>query len=121
VLESIAPIEAGHSQSSGLVALAGRAYQAWASGERETTTALVWVPILTGLKPSEPARQGRWEPAGSNDIDAKAETWRGAAESVDPEGLRALADRLLLTEGSMVSMVSMATVVRCCSMRSLRR
>ena len=42
------------------VALAGRGYQAWASGGRETTTAMECVPVLG--EPGETAREGRWEP-----------------------------------------------------------
>jgi hypothetical protein len=45
------------------VALAGRVYQAWASEERrETTAAMERVPVVTGLKPGEAARESRWQP-----------------------------------------------------------
>jgi hypothetical protein len=47
------------------VALTGRAYQGWASGERETATAMERVPVLTGLKAGEAARESRWEPTSA--------------------------------------------------------
>jgi hypothetical protein len=57
------------------VALAGRVYQACASEERrETTAAMERVPVVTGLKPGEAARESRWQPpSGSNlTLDALA-------------------------------------------------
>jgi hypothetical protein len=84
------------------VALAGRVYRAWASGEprRETTTAMVRVPVLTGLKPGEAARDGRWEPTGDAVTDREPAAWAALARSLnDPEKLSPLGDRLLLAEG----------------------
>ncbi len=81
------------------VALAGRAYQAWASKEmrrRETTTAMVRLPVQG--KPGEPAKEWRWEPA-SDTSDREPEAWTAAASSVDPDKLSPLANRLLLAEG----------------------
>ncbi len=80
------------------VALAGRAYHAWASEERrETTTAMVWVPLQ--YQPGEPAREGRWELTEGQTMDGESGAWFAAARSVDPEKLSPLADRLLLAEG----------------------
>jgi hypothetical protein len=81
------------------VALSGQAYQAWASGERETTTAMERVPVLTGLKPGEAAREGRREPTGAAAMDGEAKVWSAAAKRINPERLGALADRLLLAQG----------------------
>jgi integrase len=81
------------------VALSGKAYQAWASGERETTAAIERVPVLTGLKPGEAARESRWQPTSAVAMEGESEVWARAARSVDPEKLGALADRLLLAEG----------------------
>ena len=91
------PITLSHRQC---VALAGRAYQAWASGERETTTAIERVPVLAGLKPGEPAKAWRFEPAEGGTMDGMPEAWAAAVKSVDdPEKLGALTNRLLLAEG----------------------
>jgi hypothetical protein len=78
------------------VALAGRAYQAWASGERETTTAMERVPVLTGLKAGEAARESRWEPTSAAAMEGEPVVWAAAAKRIDPERLGPLADRLLL-------------------------
>lgn len=56
------------------------------------------IPIGAGLEPGEAAKEWRWEPAATNDIDAVREVWAGAAESIDPEKLGALANRLLVSE-----------------------
>jgi len=95
-LRQINAVTLSHRQC---VALSGKAYQAWASGGRETTTAMVRVPVLMGLKPGEGAREGRWEPTGAVTMDAEPEVWAAAAKRIDPERLGPLADRLLLAEG----------------------
>ena len=84
------------------VALAGRAYQAWASEPRsETTTATVWVPVVKNVKPGEAAREGYWEPDEGHTMDGEPEAWAAVAKSVerDLDKLGPLADRLLLSEG----------------------
>jgi hypothetical protein len=81
------------------VALAGRAYQGWASGERETATAMERVPVLTGLKAGEAARESRWEPTSAAVMEREPGLWATAAKRIDPERLGALANRLLLAEG----------------------
>jgi hypothetical protein len=95
-LRQIKAVTLSHLQC---VALSRQAYQAWASGERETTLAVERVPLLTGLRPGEAARDGRWEPTSAVTMDAEPEVWARAARSVEPEKLGALADRLLLGEG----------------------
>jgi hypothetical protein len=89
----------GDIKPSAMRRAVGPSYQAWASGERETTTAMVWVPVLTGLKPGEAAREGCWQPTGAAAMDGEPEVWAAAAKRVDPESLGALADRLLLAQG----------------------
>ena len=83
------------------VALAGRAYQGWTSGERrETTTAMERVPVLAGRSRGRLRREWRWEPTGAATMEGEPDVWAAAAKSVDdPEKLGALADRLLRAEG----------------------
>jgi hypothetical protein len=69
------------------VALSGLAYEAWASGERETTSAMERVPVLTGLKPGEPTKGWRWEPTGAASMDGEPGVWAAAAKRIDPERL----------------------------------
>ena len=93
-LRQTEPVTLSHRQC---VALAGRAYQAWASGERETTTAMERVPVVG--EPGETAKEWRWEPSGAVAMDGEPEVWAAAAKRIDPERLGAPADRLLLAEG----------------------
>jgi site-specific recombinase XerD len=96
-LRQTKPVTLSHRQC---VALSGKAYQAWAGEERrETTTAMERVPVLTGLKPGEAARESRWEPMGAVALEGEPGVWAAAAKGIDPERLGALADRLLLAEG----------------------
>jgi hypothetical protein len=66
------------------VALAGRAYRAWASGEpkRETTTAMVHVPVGP-IEPGEAAKKWRWEPASDTVSDREPDAWAAAKSVVD--------------------------------------
>src|ERR1700679_1250694 len=61
---------------------------------------MVRVPVLTGLKPGEAAREGRWEPSSAATMHREPEVWAAVAKRIDdPEKLGALADRLLRAEG----------------------
>jgi site-specific recombinase XerD len=94
-LRQTKPVTLSHRQC---VALSERAYQAWASGERETTTAMERVPVGR-IKPGEAAKVWQWQPTGGATMDGEPEAWTAAAKRVDPERLGPLADRLLLAEG----------------------
>ena len=76
VLRQTKSITLSHRQC---VALAGRAYQAWASEERrETTTAMEWVPFPA--KPGEHAKEGRWEPAEGETMDGQPDVMGRSGE-----------------------------------------
>jgi integrase len=94
-LRQTKPVTLSHRQC---VALSERAYQAWATGERETTMAMERVPVGR-IKPGEAAKVWQWQPTGGATMDGEPEAWAAAAKSVDPERLGPLADRLLLAEG----------------------
>ena len=95
-LRQDAPIALTHRQC---VALAGRAYRAWASEpRRETTTGMVRVPIGKP-EPGQMAKHWTWVPDDGDAMDGEPGAWAPLAESIEEEKLGPLADRLLLAEG----------------------
>lgn len=89
-----APVTLTHEQC---VTLAGRAYRAWADGQRQRTTGMVRVP-LGKAKPGEAVKEWTWQP-DDNPMDGVAGLWDAAAKSLKEEALGPLTDRLLLGEG----------------------